>query len=230
MLAPLRCNFQRLSQVTVYSQHLRHARRPFKRLGLPANGLHATMAPPRSKLQFVGELLLQVMRSGDMLQEQPVHPCCSKCMSCHAADIGANLTDGMFQGQYMGKQYHSPDLPRVLERAWSAGMTVTLCLEHCMQMHLRKKPPILACMQTHGMQKECRRSSSQLAACQRAELLYSLHRQMVSLQCLCQGSSTTCKASCLHFTVRHNQCHELVKLMQFCQRTQFAKRCSGRGI
>ena len=39
------------------------------------------------------------------------------------ADIGANLTDGMFQGQYMGKEYHPPDLPHVLERAWSAGTT-----------------------------------------------------------------------------------------------------------
>ncbi len=37
------------------------------------------------------------------------------------ADIGANLTDGMFQGQYMGKAYHSPDVTKVLERAWAAG-------------------------------------------------------------------------------------------------------------
>lgn len=37
-------------------------------------------------------------------------------------DIGANLTDGMFQGQYMGKAYHSPDVTKVLERAWAAGV------------------------------------------------------------------------------------------------------------
>lgn len=37
------------------------------------------------------------------------------------ADIGANLTDGMFQGQYMGKAYHSPDVTKVLDRAWAAG-------------------------------------------------------------------------------------------------------------
>lgn len=90
MLAPLRYNFQRLSQVAACTQHLRHARRPTKQLGLPTNGLHAAMPLARSGLKFV--------------------------------DIGANLTDGMFQGQYMGKQYHSPDLPQVLERAWSAGV------------------------------------------------------------------------------------------------------------
>ena len=28
-------------------------------------------------------------------------------------DIGANLTDGMFQGAYHGKQYHDPDLSQV---------------------------------------------------------------------------------------------------------------------
>ncbi len=37
------------------------------------------------------------------------------------ADIGANLTDGMFEGQYMGKAYHCPDVTKVLERAWAAG-------------------------------------------------------------------------------------------------------------
>ncbi len=37
------------------------------------------------------------------------------------ADIGANLTDSMFQGQYMGKAYHSPDVTKVLDRAWAAG-------------------------------------------------------------------------------------------------------------
>ena len=40
-----------------------------------------------------------------------------------AADIGANLTDGMFEGKYMGKEYHRPDLSQVLDRAWSAGDT-----------------------------------------------------------------------------------------------------------
>ncbi|KAF2070276.1 hypothetical protein CYY_008408 [Polysphondylium violaceum] len=38
-------------------------------------------------------------------------------------DIGANLTDSMFQGQYnTGKQYHEADLPLVLERSWSHGV------------------------------------------------------------------------------------------------------------
>ncbi|KFM28574.1 Putative deoxyribonuclease TATDN1 [Auxenochlorella protothecoides] len=40
------------------------------------------------------------------------------------ADIGANLTDPMFLGSYHGKTgVHPPDLDRVLQRAWSAGLT-----------------------------------------------------------------------------------------------------------
>lgn len=37
-------------------------------------------------------------------------------------DIGANLTDTMYQGVYGGKQYHPPDLDAVLHRAWDAGV------------------------------------------------------------------------------------------------------------
>ena len=37
-------------------------------------------------------------------------------------DIGANLLDPMFAGEYHGKQAHEPDLDRVLERAWAAGV------------------------------------------------------------------------------------------------------------
>lgn len=38
------------------------------------------------------------------------------------ADIGANLTDGMFAGVYSGQQKHPNDLTNVLERAWKNGM------------------------------------------------------------------------------------------------------------
>ncbi|XP_053689482.1 deoxyribonuclease TATDN1 [Sabethes cyaneus] len=37
-------------------------------------------------------------------------------------DIGANLTDPMFQGVYNGSSKHQPDLPNVLERSWAAGL------------------------------------------------------------------------------------------------------------
>ncbi|XP_037068055.1 LOW QUALITY PROTEIN: putative deoxyribonuclease TATDN1 [Pollicipes pollicipes] len=37
-------------------------------------------------------------------------------------DIGANLTDSMYQGFYNGTSKHPPDLPNVLERAWNAGL------------------------------------------------------------------------------------------------------------
>lgn len=38
------------------------------------------------------------------------------------ADIGANLLDTMYQGEYNDKQYHEPDLNIVLDRAWAAGV------------------------------------------------------------------------------------------------------------
>ncbi|VVD04826.1 unnamed protein product [Leptidea sinapis] len=37
-------------------------------------------------------------------------------------DIGANLTDAMYQGVYHGSKKHQPDLTRVLERAWGSGV------------------------------------------------------------------------------------------------------------
>lgn len=40
----------------------------------------------------------------------------------HSPDIGANLTDGMYQGVYHGSKKHEPDLDKVLRRAWDNGM------------------------------------------------------------------------------------------------------------
>lgn len=37
-------------------------------------------------------------------------------------DIGANLTDLMYEGVYNGSQKHSPDLINVLKRSWEAGL------------------------------------------------------------------------------------------------------------
>lgn len=37
-------------------------------------------------------------------------------------DIGANLTDDMYQGIYHGSKKHEPDLHKVLERSWSGGL------------------------------------------------------------------------------------------------------------
>lgn len=37
-------------------------------------------------------------------------------------DIGANLLDPMYHGEYHGKSYHDDDLDAVLSRAWNAGM------------------------------------------------------------------------------------------------------------
>ncbi|XP_046747980.1 putative deoxyribonuclease TATDN1 [Diprion similis] len=38
-------------------------------------------------------------------------------------DIGANLTDPMYQGIYNGSQKHEPDLHRVLDRSWSNNIS-----------------------------------------------------------------------------------------------------------
>ena len=38
-------------------------------------------------------------------------------------DIGANLTDPMYQGIYHGSQKHQPDLDKVLERSWSNNLS-----------------------------------------------------------------------------------------------------------
>lgn len=37
-------------------------------------------------------------------------------------DIGANLLDRMYRGEYHGKEYHAVDLNKVLERSWRAGV------------------------------------------------------------------------------------------------------------
>ncbi|XP_045777745.1 putative deoxyribonuclease TATDN1 [Maniola jurtina] len=37
-------------------------------------------------------------------------------------DIGANLTDEMYQGVYHGSRKHEPDLDKVLKRSWAAGL------------------------------------------------------------------------------------------------------------
>ncbi|KAJ8688621.1 hypothetical protein QAD02_024416 [Eretmocerus hayati] len=38
-------------------------------------------------------------------------------------DIGANLTDPMYQGVYNGSQKHQPDLDKVLERSWNNNLS-----------------------------------------------------------------------------------------------------------
>ena len=38
-------------------------------------------------------------------------------------DIGANLTDPMYQGIYNGTQKHQPDLEKVLERSWNNNLS-----------------------------------------------------------------------------------------------------------
>ena len=37
-------------------------------------------------------------------------------------DIGVNLTDSMYQGEYHGSKKHQPDLDLVLDRAWKHGL------------------------------------------------------------------------------------------------------------
>lgn len=44
----------------------------------------------------------------------------------HFIDIGANLTDGRYKGEYNGSKKHDPDLQTVLSRADSAGVVRTV--------------------------------------------------------------------------------------------------------
>lgn len=37
-------------------------------------------------------------------------------------DIGANLTDAMYEGVYNGSKKHEPDLVHVLKRSWQVGL------------------------------------------------------------------------------------------------------------
>ncbi|CAF4866403.1 unnamed protein product, partial [Rotaria sp. Silwood1] len=42
---------------------------------------------------------------------------------CHfATDIGANLTDGMYQGVYGSSKKHDSDLDQVIKRAFQSGL------------------------------------------------------------------------------------------------------------
>lgn len=41
---------------------------------------------------------------------------------CCIPDIGANLTDLMYEGIYNGSQKHQPDLLHVLKRSWNNGL------------------------------------------------------------------------------------------------------------
>lgn len=40
----------------------------------------------------------------------------------YTSDIGANLTDPMYQGIYGGSTKHQPDLTQVLNRGWTGGL------------------------------------------------------------------------------------------------------------
>lgn len=43
-------------------------------------------------------------------------------MATRMVDVGANLTDPMFRGEYRSKQVHEPDVDAVLNRAWTSGL------------------------------------------------------------------------------------------------------------
>lgn len=66
------------------------------------------------------------------------------------ADIGANLLDSMYSGEYNGKQYHEADLRAVLERAWAAGVakviiTAGTLAESRAALHLSRSDGRLFC-------------------------------------------------------------------------------------
>ncbi|XP_034652784.1 putative deoxyribonuclease TATDN1 [Drosophila subobscura] len=54
-------------------------------------------------------------------------------MALKYIDIGANLTDPMFQGCYGGTQKHAADLDNVLQRAWQQGMQKIIVTAGCLK-------------------------------------------------------------------------------------------------
>lgn len=46
-------------------------------------------------------------------------------------DIGANLTDGMYQGLYNGSRKHPNDLDIVLDRSWKSGLDKIIITVGC---------------------------------------------------------------------------------------------------
>lgn len=57
-------------------------------------------------------------------------------MAVRFVDIGANLTDGMFRGEYHTKQRHAPDIAHVVARARAAG--ISRCLGGCVSCPLAR--------------------------------------------------------------------------------------------
>lgn len=43
--------------------------------------------------------------------------------ACQFIDVGANLLDHMYEGEYNGNKKHEADLDNVLARSWEAGLT-----------------------------------------------------------------------------------------------------------
>lgn len=57
--------------------------------------------------------------------------CRNKCF-LKFLDIGANLTDEMFQGIYNGSQKHPSDLDIVLDRSWKSGLDKIIITVGCL--------------------------------------------------------------------------------------------------
>ena len=62
------------------------------------------------------EILFTKLFSGNFVKLIPI------AISRFFLDIGANLTDTMYQGEYHGSKKHEPDLEQVLDRSWSQGL------------------------------------------------------------------------------------------------------------
>lgn len=78
-----------------------------------------TVATMATQLKFAGER----GKGGEHAMPSPTR----RLLDPHThhpspADIGANLCDPMFAGEYRGSACHSGDLNAVLDRAWTAGV------------------------------------------------------------------------------------------------------------
>ena len=80
------------------------------------------------KLRFHCKQRLITISTANLLKS-----CVTDNGSVMYADIGANLTDEMYQGVYNGSKKHEPDLDKVLQRSWNAGLQNIFITAGCLQ-------------------------------------------------------------------------------------------------
>ena len=67
-------------------------------------------------------MLTFISKSGIKLRKYVVQSIFSLTRTFAISEIGVNLSDRMYQGEYNGSKKHEADLLQVLDRAWQSGL------------------------------------------------------------------------------------------------------------